>query len=559
MVAVLDNGEWVSHELSGKLLEDKQPARNSETPKTYALRSAVAGKDGSVWMMQEFNGRQRLLRFKDGTFSLGANGDPDSLAFTSIRSDYRGNILYTTEKKTGLLDPAAGTFRMLFDQSLKAFAADASAIWYAVNLKTMKGINEGPTTLLRRLDLQSGKTHDYTTENCPVDFPIDQIRADAAGNLAILSNSEVVILDKTDLSKYKGNWRYYSSGYMDAEDYTPIDWIAENNTGAYPVSVSWLLQDPILRYVGIYRDGAWEYRNMAVDTEAPLMLGMKATRPTQICYTPKGIVVGTANNGPMLFDPEKQYAANIQGYDKKTYGEKVNAIAADKSGTIWIGTGDGLVRYDGTAFTFFNAKNSDFKGKKVNCLYVAPDNTLWVGTAGEGIFVFDGAAWKNYAKKEVFKYGNIGGLAGSGGTVYATEYSAMGQSKLLYICENGTFRTEEIPYNTYLDALIAEPGGTLWIVATRSGVCCRRADGTQVTYDTSNSPVGYKGSIPTAYSMQGFWCDGRLYLKTSYEQMTDPMGYYATNETMKELCKKYKDRVNTFTKEVVYILDTNGN
>lgn len=550
-VATLKEGAWQIFDIDEQVATDNEPAKpnGGGFRDSYKLGSLVPCKDGSVWMMQQFNGQPRALKFMNGTVAPVAS----TIEFTSIQTDHNGNILYTTAENTGLLDPVSGKSRVLVDGKTNVLAADASALWYAVNIRNQPFATQpGYTTLLRRMDMLSGETIDYTTVNCPIDSPIDIIDADAAGNLAVLSGGQVLILDKTDMSKYDGNWSLISSGYMKAEEYAKADWLAENNSGTYPVSVSWLQADPMLRYVGLFRNGAWEYRKMAVDTEAPLLMGVRATWPISVCNTSQGIIVGTANDGPMLFDAEREHASNLPGYNNKEFGDNIRAIAEAADGILWFATNKGLLRYENGTFTLFNKKNSAFASNGANCLYVAPDNTLWVGTAGEGVFTFDGTTWNNHAKKEVFKSGNIGSIVASGQTIFVSEYGALMPTKTMYVYENGAFRSEELPFSPRRNELLIDGNGNSWSIS-ESGVVCRKPDGEYVVYDRSNSPVGKtEEESPTAYSITGFYNDGKIYLKTSYQQMHD---YDGDSEALEALHEKYKDRVNTFSEDAVYVLD----
>ena len=62
----------------------------------------------------------------------------------------------------------------------------------------------------------------------------------------------------------------------------------------------------------------------------------------------------------------------------------VNAIAQDRSGYLWVGTENGLYRYDGREFRQFGASDG-LRGHTIQSLYAAPSGTLFVGTTN-GIF-----------------------------------------------------------------------------------------------------------------------------------------------------------------------------
>ena len=63
----------------------------------------------------------------------------------------------------------------------------------------------------------------------------------------------------------------------------------------------------------------------------------------------------------------------------------VNTIHQTRDGYLWIGTEEGLARFDGVRFTFFNRKNTkEFEGRRNAVLTLLEDSggTLWIGTHG---------------------------------------------------------------------------------------------------------------------------------------------------------------------------------
>ena len=62
----------------------------------------------------------------------------------------------------------------------------------------------------------------------------------------------------------------------------------------------------------------------------------------------------------------------------------VNCIAQDRTGYLWVGTENGLYRYDGRAFKQFGAADG-LRGHFVQSLYISPDGTLFAGTTS-GIY-----------------------------------------------------------------------------------------------------------------------------------------------------------------------------
>jgi signal transduction histidine kinase/ligand-binding sensor domain-containing protein len=71
---------------------------------------------------------------------------------------------------------------------------------------------------------------------------------------------------------------------------------------------------------------------------------------------------------------------------------KVNCILQDKRGFLWIGTDDGLNRYDGNYFTRFRHQPNDpstISGNIITSLLEDEAGILWIGTADGGLTKYD--------------------------------------------------------------------------------------------------------------------------------------------------------------------------
>ncbi len=75
-----------------------------------------------------------------------------------------------------------------------------------------------------------------------------------------------------------------------------------------------------------------------------------------------------------------------QRYNFKVYGEEeglqnlaVQVVLQDRAGFLWVGTQNGLYRYDGSRFVAFG-KAEGLPGARIESLHESIDGTLWVGT-----------------------------------------------------------------------------------------------------------------------------------------------------------------------------------
>ena len=76
----------------------------------------------------------------------------------------------------------------------------------------------------------------------------------------------------------------------------------------------------------------------------------------------------------------------------------VQAILQDDRGVLWIGTGDGLTRYDGRRFTTFTSDDG-LAGNRIRALLPDGDDGLWVGTDA-GISRYNGESFTTFSARE---------------------------------------------------------------------------------------------------------------------------------------------------------------
>jgi len=66
----------------------------------------------------------------------------------------------------------------------------------------------------------------------------------------------------------------------------------------------------------------------------------------------------------------------------------INSIAIDGSGNKWIGTANGLAKFDGTNWTVYNASNSGLPDNYIYYLTIDGSGNKWIGNDGGGCISF---------------------------------------------------------------------------------------------------------------------------------------------------------------------------
>jgi ligand-binding sensor domain-containing protein len=143
--------------------------------------------------------------------------------------------------------------------------------------------------------------------------------------------------------------------------------------------------------------------------------------------------------------------------------DTATALLESRDGFLWIGTDQGLVRFDGTTFTTQpTLAPSSFGGLEVRCLADTPDGSLWIGTDQRGLTRFLNGAFTHLGAAQGLPDSPIRHLLRDrdGGL-----WAAPQQGPLLHL-EDGRFRpvpSDAGPWR--IRGLAQGSGGTLWVAA----------------------------------------------------------------------------------------------
>jgi signal transduction histidine kinase/ligand-binding sensor domain-containing protein len=237
------------------------------------------------------------------------------------------------------------------------------------------------------------------------------------------------------------------------------------------------------------------------------MPGMAIIKAMLLCCC----AVAQAQNFPST-EPEFETLRDAESIDNQA----ITALAQDVRGLIWIGTQNGLVRYDGYRFRKFVRKADDpfsLAGNYVHSLAVAKDGRIWVGTYSDGISVFDPAS----ERFEHFRHDEKVPDSLSGGTITALVDDGQGgmwiaNEQGLDHLANGSRRFDHFRHsldphslmNDQVRSLLLDKVGCLW-VGSRGGLQRLSRDGKR--FET----VVVGKDVQTLFQAQ----DGKLWLGTS--------------------------------------------
>jgi ligand-binding sensor domain-containing protein len=231
---------------------------------------------------------------------------------------------------------------------------------------------------------------------------------------------------------------------------------------------------------------------------------------------------------------------NLKSIAKYTY-----ALATDKNNNLWIGSGDGLAKYDGKEYTYYN-KKTDKVGLPsvfVNTICASGDE-IFVGT-NDGLSVLSGETWKFYDKKAGLENKRVPTIAAnSKGQVFIFSQAVLSATTVLNIYENGELKSEKMPQKSGgITKMVTDADDNLWMVGPQT-LTCRKANGEYVYYN-ENKDFPVKGDLEiTDIAVY----DGKVHLSVGHQFNT------ATQPESDPFKKDLNGRVYTFGYFQTFIL-----
>lgn len=258
-----------------------------------------------------------------------------------------------------------------------------------------------------------------------------------------------------------------------------------------------------------------------------------------------------ALNSLLALDPHKeltQYSASVWTQQQGLPQDAIRAITQTTDGYLWIGTDEGLARFDGYEFVFFNHDRGAPMSSSISALAAGKDGSLWIGSrsgltrfkdgqfrtytrkdglvddlvsylfagrdgilwivAGGSLSRFDGSHFTNFRRERDLPLTAVRAVTeGNDGTVFIVGNSAV--MKLV----NGAFATVVGPLDLSLkfpSYLQMDKTGNLWISSAR-GVIERLPDGTLKRYR-------HKEGLSDAFGLNAILADssGSMWVGTDW-------------------------------------------
>ena len=168
----------------------------------------------------------------------------------------------------------------------------------------------------------------------------------------------------------------------------------------------------------------------------------------------------------LALDPTKavtQYAHDSWSTESGLPQNSVWAVAETADGYLWVGTQEGLVRFDGVRFTIYDRENTDvFKTAEVTALLAGREGELWIGTRGGGLLRYAGGKFQAFTVKD-----------GLPDDVVLSPLFQDASGAVWFITDLGLARIEQGKVRdcpglkglgaSQLHGIVQDPEGTLWV------------------------------------------------------------------------------------------------
>ncbi len=223
--------------------------------------------------------------------------------------------------------------------------------------------------------------------------------------------------------------------------------------------------------------------------------------------------------------PLHQYGQDVWQRENGLPGNNVTSTLRARSGYLWVGTRQGLARFDGLRFEIFNRETTDGRilHDNVTALWESRDGVLWIGTSG-GLIRYNDGEFDTYIIREGvescitsitetadaslwfgtyggglgrFRRGSFDGFTTADGlpSNHVSTLDADGSDVWIGTLGGGLVRMHEDEFSTYsasdglpdvfVSVLHRSTAGVLW-VGTREGGLARLADDHFDVFDVSD-------------------------------------------------------------------------
>jgi len=198
---------------------------------------------------------------------------------------------------------------------------------------------------------------------------------------------------------------------------------------------------------------------------------------------------------PVLAAPPNYFTRTWQ-VEQGLPQNKVTAVVQTRDGYLWVGTYNGLARFDGVHFTVFDDHNTpELRSSRITSLFEAGDGTLWIGTESGDVSRYQDGRFAAVPLHANWSGGKIYAITADG----AGDVWLLNEAGELARVRDGKVSSPPSGVVSKVVALAHGQDGSIWV--EREGVVSALKDG-QLTVEMSTND--YVQGICAAGD-GGFW------------------------------------------------------
>lgn len=234
-----------------------------------------------------------------------------------------------------------------------------------------------------------------------------------------------------------------------------------------------------------------------------------ASRASALTIVPLALLLGLlVSSLPALPQPQAmplQYGHESWQTEQGLPQNTVQTLVQTRDGYLWLGTKEGLARFDGLRFTIFDKQNTPpIPHNQIRSLYEDREGRLWMATPG-GLLQYARGIFTVFTTKEGLASNNVWSVCQDrAGNVWIATVNGLNQWR------DGkftTYTTQQGLSNDSLGSLVEDNDGGLWM-GTQGGLSCWK-EGAFTNYTTRDGLAG--NTIKTLFADS----QGRLWIGTT--------------------------------------------
>ncbi len=174
------------------------------------------------------------------------------------------------------------------------------------------------------------------------------------------------------------------------------------------------------------------------------------------CNETKDLFIGSVN-GLSKIEVATKKLFNLH-IENGLIDENITAVLCENKSQTWIGSANGLLKFNGKQFSFYNIYN-DNNSNHIRCLIKDFENNIWLGTHS-GLYKYRDNAFSSFSKQEAI------------GNAMVFQIFRDKKGELWFCSDNGVFKYSQGFFKTYTTkdgladnyciAALEDDDGTLW-------------------------------------------------------------------------------------------------